>query len=226
MSWTTSTVQHARWPCVAGVPRSGGRSILCWATTACARSLDYNLAWTQPLKNRHNQNSFSKKLDTTSKRATLAITTSDTNTAICGCVRGCARHFPFCWQPPKCCAHNLKKITVYFFIQSLRFLSIGIQILIQIWMRIRRWKRRPSLHQNEIVKDERFHPPCHAWNTSKPGIHAFYAHHGCRQSEICSLNSLYIRWPQQSQLLAVHHTCTQYSGTTVPDNRIRKRILP
>ena len=50
-------------------------------------------AWTQPLKNRHNQNRFSEKLDTTSKRVPFAITTSDTNTAICGCVRGCARHF-------------------------------------------------------------------------------------------------------------------------------------
>jgi hypothetical protein len=60
-------------------------------------------------KNRHNQNSFSEKLDTrTSKRVPLAITTSDTNTAICD-VRGCTQHFRGCAQQKSTFAgHNLQ----------------------------------------------------------------------------------------------------------------------
>ena len=44
-------------------------------------------------------------------------------------------------------------------------------------MRIWRWKIRTSVRQIERVEDERIHPPaCHAWNTSKPGIHALLCH--------------------------------------------------
>ena len=46
------------------------------------------LAWTQPLKNGHDQNSFSEKHKNTVFLVTLAITTSDTNTTICGRARG------------------------------------------------------------------------------------------------------------------------------------------
>ena len=44
----------------------------------------YILAWTQPLKNRQDQNSFSEKHKNTVFLVTLAITTSDTNTTIRG----------------------------------------------------------------------------------------------------------------------------------------------
>ena len=70
--------------------------------------LGYILAWTQPLKNGHDQNSFSEKHKNTVFLVTLAITTSDTNTTICGHVRGRDRENGGCArQKSPFCGHNL-----------------------------------------------------------------------------------------------------------------------
>jgi len=92
-------------------------------------------------------------------------------------------------------------------------------------MRIWRWKRRPSLRESGSVNDERIHHPYDAWNASKPGINALFAH-GCCQSEICSLYSHDSRRQQRIQLLVAGgrsylYTVLRYDSTTL-GNRIKK----
>ena len=66
------------------------------------------LAWTQPLKNGHDQNSFSEKHKNSVFLVTLVIKTSDTNTPICGRVRGRDRENGGCArQKSPFCGHNL-----------------------------------------------------------------------------------------------------------------------
>ena len=181
------------------------------------------LAWTQPLKNGHNQNSFSEKHENTVFQATLAITTSDTNTAICGCVRGCAQYFGGCAQQKGTFAvHNLRNtvpttsITVFFLTNRSNSCRSGFKFRIEF---------------GGAFGDEK--DDLHFVRVEASTMNAFTIHMmpgmPPNQASMLSLlmaaarakSAAFIRMIHDDNnefscwLLVEDHTCTQYSGTTV-----------
>ena len=192
--------------------------------------LGYFLALTQPLKNRHNQNSFSEKLNTTSKRVPLAITTLDTNAAICSCVWGCAQQkSTFAGQNLQNAVLATTSITAIFLTNRSNSCPSGFKFRVEF-----RYAFGNEKYKHQFVKDERIHPPaCHVWNTSKPGIHALCHSHyhsmpfptfrqqpPCNWWQVCGWHHDH-GFEKSSEYFEV----LQYSGTTVSGNRIKNTYL-